>query len=51
MTRNFRRLMRQQIQEHTDKFLGLTKRQIPKSGWIRAIRESLGISSYNLSKL
>ena len=50
MINAFRKLMREQLQETTSKFLELTKKPIPKKGWIRTIRESLGLSSYALSQ-
>lgn len=41
--------MREQVQQSLDGFSGLTTRAIPKKGWIRVIREALGMSSYVLA--
>jgi predicted DNA-binding mobile mystery protein A len=49
MVNNFKKLMREQVQESLDKFLELTKKPNPKKGWIRTIREVLGMSSYALA--
>ncbi len=50
MTNSFRKLMRNQVQDSLNNFLGLLNKPIPKKGWIRAIRDSLGMSSSALSK-
>ena len=50
MTDSFKKLMRQQIQERVNKFLDLTMFPAPKSGWIKTIRNALGMTSYQLAK-
>ncbi len=45
----FKKLMREQVQESLNTFLELAKKPIPKKGWIRTIREALGMSSYVLA--
>jgi len=50
MVNSFKKLMREQVQESLKPFLGLAKRPIPKKGWIRTIREALGMSSYVLAE-
>ena len=47
MKNSFKKLMREQIQERLDTFGG---NSAPKDGWIRIIREALGMSSYQLAK-
>lgn len=49
MVDNFKKLMREQVQESLNNFLELTRKPIPKKGWIRTIREALGMSSYVLA--
>ncbi len=51
MTNGFQKLMREQLQDSLNTFAELTQRPIPKKGWIRAIREALGMSSYVLADL
>src|SRR5262249_35908811 len=50
MVDGFKKLMRKQIQENLHDFLVLAKKPIPPKGWIRTIREALGMSSYILAK-
>jgi predicted DNA-binding mobile mystery protein A len=50
MADGFKKLMREQIQESLNNFLELTKKPIPKKGWIRTIREALGMSSNVLAE-
>lgn len=45
MANIFKKLMREQVQTSLDPFAELAQRSVPKSGWIRTIREALGISS------
>jgi predicted DNA-binding mobile mystery protein A len=45
MPREFKKLMLEQLQESLNNFSELTKKPIPKAGWIRTIREALGMSS------
>lgn len=49
MADGFKKLMREQVQESLNNFLELTKKPVPKKGWIRTIREALGISSQVLA--
>ena len=49
MVNGFKKLMREQIQESLEKFKELAKKPVPKKGWIRTIREALGMSSYVLA--
>ncbi len=41
--------MRKQVQENVNELLILTRKSIPQKGWIRTIRDALGISSYVLA--
>lgn len=43
--------MREQVQENIEPFKDLIQVTIPRKGWIRAIRDSLGISSKKLANL
>ena len=45
MANRFKRLMREQIQASVMDFFDLTKKPAPKNGWIKTIREALGLSS------
>jgi len=49
MADGFKRLMRKQLQENLDSFADLINKPLPKKGWIRTIREALGMSSYVLA--
>jgi len=46
----FQKTMREQIQEDLDNPLELTKKPTPKAGWIRVIRQALGMTTYHLAK-
>ena len=50
MANSFKKLMRQQIQENVDQFSRMAPNQTPPKGWLRAIREALGISTHQLAK-
>lgn len=50
MTDSLKKLMRTQIQENLNSFLDLVKKPVPKGGWVRTIREALGLSNRMLSK-
>jgi predicted DNA-binding mobile mystery protein A len=50
MTDSFKKLMRDQVQEKVNDFLGLTKLSVPKNGWLRTIRHALGIPAEVLAK-
>jgi len=50
MTSDFKKLMSNQVQKILNKFMGLIKISVPRSGWIRTIRDTLGMSSYSLAK-
>ncbi len=45
MKKGFKKLMLDQISTNIDPFLALINKPIPKKGWLRTIREALGISS------
>lgn len=49
MTQNFRKLMRAQVQESLNAFKALIIKPIPQGGWVRTIRDALGMSSYALA--
>lgn len=42
--------MREQVQEDIANPLELSKKQRPKSGWIKIIRQALGMTTYQLAK-
>ena len=50
MKRLFQKTMREQIQADLDNPLELSKKQTPKAGWIKLIRQALGMTSYQLAK-
>jgi predicted DNA-binding mobile mystery protein A len=50
MANGFKKLMRQQVQEGLNDFLMLSKKPVPAKGWIKTIRDALGMSSYVLAK-
>ncbi len=50
MTNSLRKLMRQQLQETIDAHGELVNLKVPQKGWIRAIRDSLGISTRALAE-
>ena len=50
MTSRFRKLMREQVQESLKNALVLAHKPIPSKGWIRTIRESLGIPPLALAR-
>jgi predicted DNA-binding mobile mystery protein A len=50
MADGFKKLMREQIQESLNNFSELIKKPVPKKGWIRTIREALGMSSNVLAE-
>lgn len=50
MARSFKKLMREQVQESLNNFLELANKPVPKKGWVRTIREALGMSSYVLAE-
>ena len=50
MKNEFRRLMRRQVQEKIDPFVPLQNSVTPPAGWIRVIRDALGISTRVLAK-
>lgn len=49
MADGFKKLMREQVQESLNNFSELTRKPIPKKGWIRTIREALGMTSFVLA--
>ena len=50
MNNEFRKMMREQVQESLDPFLGLVSLDIPRMGWIRTIRDAIGLSSQKLAE-
>ncbi len=50
MKNEFKRLMRRQVQEKIDQFSHLSKSALPQAGWIRLIRDALGISTRILAR-
>jgi len=50
MANNFKKLMLEQVQEVLNDFMGLAQKPVPRGGWIRTIRDALGMSSYALAK-
>ncbi len=50
MTKSFKKLMRDQVQESLNNFSDLAHKAIPPKGWIRTIRDTLGMSSQVLAK-
>lgn len=50
MKKNFQKLMREQVQEVLNNYMGLVSQPIPKQGWIRTIRDALGMSTAVLAK-
>jgi len=50
MKNEFRKIMREQVQESLEPFSGLVNLAIPRMGWIRAIRDAIGLSSRKLAK-
>jgi predicted DNA-binding mobile mystery protein A len=46
----FQTAMRDQIQEYTNLFKKALDKPRPREGWIKAIRNALGMSSYQLAK-
>ena len=51
MTNSFKKLMRKQIQENLNDYTELAQKAIPKKGWIKTIRQALGMSSETLAKI
>jgi len=45
MKDGFKKLMLEQVQENLNNFKDLAKKPVPQKGWIRTIREALGMSS------
>lgn len=50
MTKEFNKLMRKQIEESLAKVSGFAQEPSPKKGWIRTIREALGMPSHILAR-
>lgn len=50
MKQLFQKTMCEQIQESLDKPGELSKQSTPKTGWIKVIRQALGMTSYQLAK-
>lgn len=49
MANKFKKLMIKQVQESLNSFSALTKKTVPSKGWIRTLREVLGMSSAALA--
>lgn len=45
MSKKFNKLMREQIQDSLNGIMEFANRSIPKKGWVRTIRDALGITS------
>ncbi len=50
MENNFKKLMQEQLQEQFKQLSGASQVTKPKSGWIRVIRDALGMSGEALAK-
>lgn len=50
MNNSFKKLMRAQIQEYLDKCSDLATKPVPKKGWLRTIRNALGMTSSQLAR-
>ena len=50
MGRLFQKTMLEQVQAELDNPFELIKKPTPKAGWIRIIRQALGMTSYKLAK-
>jgi DNA-binding transcriptional regulator YiaG len=50
MANGFKKLMREQVQESLNAFLALGQKSVPQKGWIRTIRDALGMSSAVLAE-
>jgi len=50
MTKFFNKLMVSQVQEKLNQFIPLLKRSAPRNGWIKTIRNALGLSTALLAK-
>ena len=44
-----KKLIREQLDKKLSKFKPILNTQIPKGGWVKTIRETLGMSTYNLA--
>ena len=49
MADDFKRLMQAQVRKSLNDFVDLAHKPVPKNGWIRSLREALGMSSYVLA--
>jgi predicted DNA-binding mobile mystery protein A len=50
MKKSFQKLMREQVQESLNSYLDLINKAVPQKGWIRTIRDALGMSAAILAK-
>ena len=50
MVKDRRRLVREQLDKTLSKFAGLKSLSLPPKGWIRAVREALGMSGANFAE-
>lgn len=49
MPNNLKKLMREQVQESISPFLEAAEKPVPKKGWIKVMREALGMTSQALA--
>ena len=50
MVTNFKKLMREQVRENLKNYSELSKKPVPKKGWICTIREALGMTTSVLAQ-
>lgn len=50
MRDEFKKLMREQVQEKLKCYADLASNEVPRKGWIRTLRDALGLSSAALAK-
>lgn len=50
MKKNFKKLMRKQVQDTVDQFVPLASKQTPKVGWLRVMRKALGLTAIQLAR-
>lgn len=51
MSKSIEKLRRRQVQERLNEYVPLLSKPIPKNGWIRTVREALGISLRSFAKI
>lgn len=50
MTNSYKKLMREQVQNSLNDYSTVVNKAVPKVGWIRTIRDALGLSTRALAK-